>query len=1642
LQGKENSGTDYGSWVRGYLEAPANGNFIFFIASDDSSELWLSTNHLTGGSVRIAYESGSGAPLFTGARLSERQSAPVALVRGQKYYFEVRHKQGAGASYLQVGWQRPDGVQEIVPALHLAQHPLDAYLSRTTANLPPTFNTGGLNGGDLPTSTNVDELRSLLLQTDVIAAQPTTFQWLSNGVPIPGEDLSFLHWTNVPFSANGATLQAVVSNQFGTLLSATNILTVTPVVTPLGIALVDHRGNPNGLQVTFSKPVSPLTATNLANYSLSTNGGASLTITNAGLLPDAASVQLSGEFGFVPDGQYHLTIQDVEDQAAIPNGLSPNPTNVTFAFSGPYLGPIGFSTNSPLQSLSVLENRLAHFEVLLTGAQPWSFQWLHNGVLITNATNSVLEVPATAATAGDYRVEVSNEFSAATSPTVQLTGIPDLAPPKLVSIRGLAGGINEIELRFDEGLNAASATSLSIYTLGLTPILSATLTRDGSSVTLRTAGLVPNQVYLLTISGLQDRAVSANAFSGTAAFVAEVNYAGEVLADGAVRYWRLNETNDSRNLSSLISVRDALTSAVASPNNSPALEVAGLLPGEPHDAAIHFSATKTQYVSVHNGSDINASAGPWAKKSVELWFRADSVPAPGTTGLAAAAALWEQGGANRDLALYLWRDPANINSNEAALVFNVLNNIADGAGAPFGPPGNPAVLVQTNIQAGQVYHVIGVLDGDANGTNGNLILYVNGTEIARAGGAGQVYNHTGNVQLGHGNGRIHTGENGDLGYFDGTIDDVSLYNRALPAARVAAHYQAGAAISAGDTNPPVVSRVDTRGNPNQLLVTFSKPVTAATANNLENYSLHTSGGAALTLGAAQLLADERTVKLQGFTLASGASYTLGVSNLQTAPPDPLTLSPTNFVFTFAAPAGAGFSFDDGLSSEWQLFGNAGVLASGSHDGSGYLRLTGATNNQNGAILFNERRDVDEFHLHFKARLSDPGTNAADGFSVNFAADLPTGTFGTAEEGYQPLATITADRLVIAFDNYTSNSGDSSPSIALKWRGVVLTNVLTGTNGIPALHNTNGAWVDVDLKLDRGHKFTATYDAVTVISHSLTDFTGIKNAQLALGARTGGSYETHWFDDLSINYSPSNLGPVGIGPDSELSNVLAVENQIVRFTIVPTGAGPFACQWYREDAPIPGATDRALYLTATTNVTGHYHAVVWNEFSQATSAQATLSVDTDSTPPAVTRILGLAGTLNEIRVWLDEPLDELTATNLAHYSAGALPLLSAALSPDGQLVTLKTGPQVFQQSYTLQLAGLRDRSAAGNVLNTTVPFTATASYADEVLADQPVRYWRLDETNGVNVASLTSALDILATTPGTLVNSPLLGQPPLAPNAVGDGAIQFQSTNSNRITIRSGSDLNINTGPWEKKTVEFWFKALSVPAPGATGTGAAAGLYEQGAGTRGLSIYLWRDPANTNAAEADLVFNAWNNAAADGPGSPFGVPAAPTFVRTTISAAETYHIAAVFDGGTNLATGQLILYVNGVEAGRVGNVGQLYNHNSDIQIGRGNTLLHTATTTTAANLSFFEGVVDEFALYNTALSAERVAAHFQVANTVIASPTISSFRFEAGSPVIRWDGSARLQFSTNAAGPFVDVPGAVSLYVVKPDGLAGFFRLAQ
>ncbi|HMP97534.1 MAG TPA: DUF1800 family protein [Kiritimatiellia bacterium] len=96
----------FGQYIRGWLIPPVGGLYTFWIASDDNSELWLSTNASPAGKSRIAYVSG-----WTSHRqwtkYPEQQSAPVLLETNRSYYFEVYQRESHGGDNLSVAWTLP-----------------------------------------------------------------------------------------------------------------------------------------------------------------------------------------------------------------------------------------------------------------------------------------------------------------------------------------------------------------------------------------------------------------------------------------------------------------------------------------------------------------------------------------------------------------------------------------------------------------------------------------------------------------------------------------------------------------------------------------------------------------------------------------------------------------------------------------------------------------------------------------------------------------------------------------------------------------------------------------------------------------------------------------------------------------------------------------------------------------------------------------------------------------------------------------------------------------------------------------------------------------------------------------------------------------------------------------------------------------------------------------------------------------------------------------------------------------------------------------------------------------------------------------------------------------------------------------------
>ncbi|WP_035614089.1 PQQ-dependent sugar dehydrogenase [Haloferula sp. BvORR071] len=102
----QDSADDYGQRVFGWVHAPVTGNYRFYIHSDDSSELWLSTSESPDNKRKVAMVNGWG-PAGNWTNSPDQTSAIITLQAGRYYYIEALHKEGGGGDNLGVGWTYP-----------------------------------------------------------------------------------------------------------------------------------------------------------------------------------------------------------------------------------------------------------------------------------------------------------------------------------------------------------------------------------------------------------------------------------------------------------------------------------------------------------------------------------------------------------------------------------------------------------------------------------------------------------------------------------------------------------------------------------------------------------------------------------------------------------------------------------------------------------------------------------------------------------------------------------------------------------------------------------------------------------------------------------------------------------------------------------------------------------------------------------------------------------------------------------------------------------------------------------------------------------------------------------------------------------------------------------------------------------------------------------------------------------------------------------------------------------------------------------------------------------------------------------------------------------------------------------------------
>ncbi len=141
-----NLGNNFGVKMYGYICPPSTGNYIFWIASDASAELWLSTTGSPANKVKIAYNTSStNSRQWT--KYATQKSVSISLTTGQLYYVEALMKEATGADNLAVGWSKPgqatNTASEVIPGTSLRKtNDVQAPTSPTNLSASSISQTG------------------------------------------------------------------------------------------------------------------------------------------------------------------------------------------------------------------------------------------------------------------------------------------------------------------------------------------------------------------------------------------------------------------------------------------------------------------------------------------------------------------------------------------------------------------------------------------------------------------------------------------------------------------------------------------------------------------------------------------------------------------------------------------------------------------------------------------------------------------------------------------------------------------------------------------------------------------------------------------------------------------------------------------------------------------------------------------------------------------------------------------------------------------------------------------------------------------------------------------------------------------------------------------------------------------------------------------------------------------------------------------------------------------------------------------------------------------------------------------------------------------------------------------------------------
>jgi concanavalin A-like lectin/glucanase superfamily protein/Big-like domain-containing protein len=497
-----------------------------------------------------------------------------------------------------------------------------------------------------------------------------------------------------------------------------------------------------------------------------------------------------------------------------PDPQSGDPTRINAFVLAPYVmalnGAYIVVTNPPLDTLT-FQNGTASFSITAgsgyigdsSGVGPGiSYQWqtapagssTYTNIPGANGTSYTTPMLGLADNGRKYQVTMIAADAATNSSAGTVTVIHDTSPPRVVQLLGVNGTLRVVTVAFNERMDPTSTQNPADYVItpGSITATNATLDSSGMVVTISVAApLTPGVTYTLTITGARDLAGNSVAPNTTASFsFQQVTYAADILFDGPLGFYRFE---------------DAIGSSVAT--NSGTTGGNGTYytgdEGTPEDGTAALSSAKGDPgprppafagFEANNHSATFDGIGEWVDThnqylqhlgafTLEYWVSTnDRTNQPTRVGIVG----------QNDAIEYGFIDPNTIQIWTEAAVPNV--------DAAWSFPDN------------EWHHVASLADGSFLKTYYDGVLVASKASATNDYGGSTYYVHIGGGGIfdAHGN------------WFNGHIDEVAIFDKAIPAARVAEHYNAGkfggVITTSGTVTPPLVSQVNISRSASQIFI--------------------------------------------------------------------------------------------------------------------------------------------------------------------------------------------------------------------------------------------------------------------------------------------------------------------------------------------------------------------------------------------------------------------------------------------------------------------------------------------------------------------------------------------------------------------------------------------------------------------------------------------------------------------------------------------------------------------------------------------------------------------------------------------------------------------------------------------------------